>query len=99
MKEITDLDWGSITPELYSEEKESVVHIFNHCLEGEENVTRAIRFAIGRIEWINSYLLMECNHEVVFDDRGQDIDDCIRNSVVKSLSNKALKVKFLSKRR
>lgn len=99
MSKITDLDWGSITPEFYNEEKKSVVHVFNHCLVGEENVSRAIKFAIGRIEWFRNYLSIECSHEVAFDDRGQDIDDAIRDWIIKNLSNHASKVSFASKRR
>lgn len=99
MEKIIASDWGSITPEFYNKEKKSVIHVFNHCLVGEENVSRAIRFAIGRIEWFKKYLSLDCNHEVAFDDRGQDIDDAIRNRIIKSLSNQASKVSFASKRR
>lgn len=99
MKKIIDLDWGSVTPELYNQEKKTVVHIFNHYLVGEENLSRAIRFAIGRIECFRTYLSVECSHEIVFDDRGQDIDDNVRSIIIKKLSKQASKVNFVSKRR
>lgn len=97
MNKITDLDWGSVTPEFYNKGKNIVMHTFNHCLLGEENISRVIRFAIGRIEWINNYLSLQYSHEVVFDDRGQDIDDTIRNIITKNLSKYASKVEFASK--
>jgi hypothetical protein len=99
MSHISDLDWGTITPEFYNREKNSAVHVFNHCLIGEENVSRAIKFAIGRIEWYKSYLPQGCTHEVVFDDRGQDISDSIRDKISADLSKLALYVSFMSKGR
>lgn len=91
-------DWGTITPEFYNKEKNSVVHIFNHYLIGEENINRVIRFTIGRIEWYNNYFPQGCTHEVAFDDRGQGIDDCVRNRIAGSLSKHASIIKFASKR-
>lgn len=97
MKAISNMDWGSITPEFFNREKNSAVHIFNHCLLDEDNINRAIKFAIGRIEWYKNFLPQGCSHEVVFDDRGQDIDDSVRNKVAESLSGLTLYVKFMSK--
>lgn len=97
MKKVSDMNWGAVTPEFFNREKNSAVHIFNHCLLGEENISRAIKFAIGRIKWYKDFLPQGCKHEVVFDDRGQDIDDSVRNKVAQSLSELSLYVKFMSK--
>lgn len=99
MKKVIDMDWGAITPEFFNREKNSAVHIFNHGLLDEESIKRAVKFAVGRIEWYKNYLPHGCDHEVVFDDRGQDIDDSIRNRIVQSLSGLALYVRFMSKGR
>lgn len=98
MKKITGMDWGNITPEIYSEEKNCVIHIYNHSLSGTENISRTIRFAAGRIHWFKEYLSLECSHEIVFDDRGQDVDDRTRDMISKSLNKQGIMVKFTSKR-
>jgi len=97
IKMITSLDWGNVTPEFFNKEKNSAVHVFNHCLVDEESVERSIKFAIGRIEWYKEFLPDGCDHEVVFDDRGQDIDDSVRNKIAESIGDLALYVKFMSK--
>ncbi len=92
-----NLNWGTVTPEFYNEKKNSAVHIFNHCLEGEVNIIRSLKFAIGRIEWFNTCLPKKCSHEVVFDDRGQSINDSERIRISEYLSKLASCVKFSSK--
>jgi len=99
MKRISDMDWGAVTPELFNREKNSVVHIFNHCLLDWGNINRAIKFAVGRIEWYKDFLPQDCKHEVVFDDRGQDIDDSVRDKMTERLSELTSYVKFMSKGR
>ena len=94
---LNSLNWGTVTPEFYSKEKNSAVHVFNHCLIDEASVDRTIKFAIGRIEWYKNFLPDGCAHEVVFDDRGQDIDDNVRNRITESLRGLAVNVKFMSK--
>lgn len=93
------LDWGTITPEFYNREKNSAVHIFNHNLSGVENINRVIKFALGRIKWYSNNLPPGCSHEVVFDDRGQDIDNNVRKQLADSLRPLALYVRFMSERR
>ncbi|GEM_PF-2837107 len=97
--EAFELDWGTITPEFYNREKNAAVHIFNHNLSGEENINRAIKFALGRIKWYSKYLPPGCSNEVVFDDRGQDIDDSVRKQLANSLTPLALYVRFMSEGR
>lgn len=99
MKEIFELDWGTITPEFYNGQKNSVVHIFNHSLLGDDNINRSIKFAIGRIKWYSTYLPKGCSHEVVFDDRGQNINDGVRKQITESIGRFALYVRFMSKGR
>jgi len=99
IKKVTDLDWGPITVEFYNKEKKSIVHVFNHCLVGEENISRAIRFAAGRIEWFKSSRTSEYNHEVIFDDRGQDIDFKVRKRISEGLKKQTSNVSFVSERR
>ena len=99
MEKIIDLDWGSITPEFYNGDKKIIVHIFNHNLVGEENLSRAIRFSIGRIEWFGKMFFPDFVHEIVFDDRGQNIDENVRGIILKNLSKQASKVSFISELR
>lgn len=99
MKTVYTLNWGSVTPELYNKNTNTVVHVFNHCLMDKESIDRSIKFAIGRIEWFSNYLSLDCRHEVMIDDRGQAIDDNVRNIIINSLRKYAAKVSFMSKRR
>lgn len=97
MKNIYDLDWGSVTPEFYNREKNTAVYIFNHWLVDEGNVDRTIRFVLGRIEWYKQYLPQGCGYEIVFDDRGQKVTEALRDKIVNSLSKYTLDIKFKSK--
>lgn len=99
IKKVTDLDWGAITVEFYNKEKKSIVHVFNHCLVEEENISRAIRFAAGRIEWFKNSRAAEYSHEVVFDDRGQNVDFKVRKRISEGLKKQTSKVSFVSERR
>ena len=99
MGTIYDLNWGTVTPEFYNKDTKTVVHVFNDCLIGDENINRSVKFAVGRIKWFSNYLSPEYRHEVIFDDRGQGIDDMTRNTIANNLSKYAAKVSFMSKRR
>lgn len=96
--DVYKMKWGNITPELYSEQKKSCIHIFNHLLEGQANIDRCIRFAIGRLEWYKTVLPVDCKQEVIFDDRGQEITDSDREYVELRLKAFANEINFMSKR-
>lgn len=91
-------NWGEITPEFANTEEKVLVHVFNNNLEDETNVSRSIRFAAGRIEWFKNNQSKEYRHEIAFDDRGQTIDDSVRNRIIDGLSTYA-SIHFMSKER
>jgi hypothetical protein len=94
--DILTYDWGTVTPEFYNDEQKIVVHVFNHFLEGQVNAERSIRFAYGRIQWFKNHVPHGSIHEILFDDRGQKIDDLTRNQIVSRLEPVAQSVKFMS---
>ena len=96
--EAFDMDWGEITPEFCSHKEKSVVHVFNHYLEGQENIDRCIRFAIGRINWYKSILPHGYTQMVMFDDRGQNITDEDRKNIMSKLKDYTSETDFLSRR-
>ena len=64
------LDWGSITPEGYNEQKNEVVFIFNFDISSQDRIERGIVFAVGKLIW-SMKNIPPCNYRVVLDLRGQ----------------------------
>lgn len=99
LAEVRQMDWGAVTPEFSNEQTRSLVHVFNHELQDGASVERSLRFAVGRIRWYNAYLGNAFGrHEVVFDDRGQDIGADTRQYIRQKLKPYAKKITFMSER-
>ena len=91
------MDWGFVTPEFSNEETRSMVHVFNHFLQDEASLERAIRFAAGRISWYNAYLESAfLHHTIVFDDIGQDIGMDTKKHIRHKLKSYAQRILFTS---
>lgn len=95
---ITEMDWGAVTPEFFNQSTNTVVHVFNHYIADNESLERAVKFAIGRIFWMDSYLMNKFNHIVTFDDCGQNIDLHSKNRIRAALSDHCADVVFSSER-
>lgn len=94
------MDWGAVTPEFSNEHTRSLTHVFNHDLQDKASVKRSIRFAAGRIYWYKAYLKHAFfRHEVIFDDRGQNIAADTREYICREPKPYAKKVTFASERR
>ena len=87
------LDWGPATIEVSRSADQVGVHAFNHELGTTGGRGRALRFARARLEWFRRQLPPGTSQEVVFDDRGQEVDDQARAEVRAAL---AAPVTFLS---
>ncbi len=94
LKELTDMDWGSFTPE-FSKENE-MVHVFNHFISTYEAAQRTIQFIIHRIKWCNTYFHNEFVHIVVIDDVGQNIPDETREYIRDAIKDYATSFRFAS---
>ena len=94
LKGLSDMDWGSFTPE-FSKENE-MVHVFNHFISTDEAVERTILFIINRIKWCNTYLHNEFNHTVVIDDLGQNITDKTREHIRDAIKDYTTSFRFAS---
>ena len=66
------LDWGVVTPEQYSKEKNDAVYVLNFDFHVEESRNLAKTFTIGRILWYHKHLPKNCSHNITLDLRGQD---------------------------
>lgn len=90
------LDWGVVTPEFYNNEDNIAVHVFNHLLEGKENLVNSNSFIIARLNWYARHLPAGCIQIIKIDDRGQNIDRSTRNFIKTLLLNYCSGVDFLS---
>lgn len=95
VKDPFSLDWGSISPEGYSEQKKEVIFIFNFDLSSQENVERCIVFSVGKILWAMKNI-PSSKYKIVLDVRGQALallnragkmKEDIINTIVKAASS------------
>ena len=98
LKSVSKMDWGLATLEFHNDITNAIVHVFNHWLQDPQSVDRAVRFAIGRIDWYNNYFMQSFIHEVVFDDVGQKVEKSTQEYISKRLMAYAKDVVFSSKR-
>ena len=94
IKELTNMDWGSFTPE-FSKENE-MVHVFNHFISTPETVERTIKFIVNRIKWCNAYFNNKFVHTVVIDDVGQDISNEVREYIRNAIKDYVISFRFAS---
>jgi hypothetical protein len=90
-----DFDWGAVTPELFSAEKNTAVHVINHFFKNNLDINRTIRFVKGRLEWYKTQLPAGAKQEVVIDLRGQKIPWAETDRIRKELQPLASKVTYL----
>lgn len=88
------LDWGPITPDVYSESQRLAVHVVNHRLDSEENVARTIRFVRARVRHHAPHLPPGTSQLVHYDDRGQSIPESTRERLRQASS--AAQARFTS---
>ncbi|MCL6560078.1 MAG: hypothetical protein K6U74_15070 [Firmicutes bacterium] len=96
MKHPEDLDWGPVTIEFFSEEENTAVHVFNCDLMSPDNVERCKKFVLGKLKWYKHHLPQGCKQAVIFDDRGQNINDNVRDTLKNILCALASEVSFVS---
>lgn len=89
------LDWGAVTPEMYSQEKNKAVYVLNFSLVSEEAQELSKQFTIGRIIWYQQHLPENCAHEITLDLRGQteitfelEMQDGWRNEVYQTVRDR-----------
>lgn len=95
---IADMDWGFFTPEFADGNTNTIIHVFNHNLKGNQNIDRTLKFIIGRINWSNKYLRCKFNHKIVLDDIGQHLTDDEKKIIINSLNKYSKSIEFTSER-
>lgn len=91
-----NLDWGTATVELVSDESYEAIHIFNHNLEQADFRERTERFVAGRVKWFALHLPEDMRQSLCFDDRGQNLSINDRQAFAKALSSISPSIHFLS---
>lgn len=81
-----ELDWGTVTPELVSEDSSYAVHVINHAIGSNAQLERNLAFIRGRVAVFTRVLPPEMGQQIIFDDRGQDIPHDIRQALRAALS-------------
>lgn len=92
--EVTDLAWGVATVEFRNDDRRIGLHVFNNRLDTDDCVKRSIRFALARLRWFERQLPGGYAQWVAFDDRGQQLSDATRETLVAALSLKAERIAF-----
>ena len=68
-----DMDWGSTSPDGYSEAEKVALSVFNFDISSVEKIDRCIVFCVGKVLWLNKHLPTETSQKVVFDLKGQPL--------------------------
>lgn len=89
--------WGKITIESVVTAKKIVVHVFNHDLQSEANILRNLSFVSSRVKYAATAIPPGFAQHVMFDDRGQDVSDSVRDRIKNALRSQAAWVSFISK--
>ena len=82
-----DLEWGTATPELVTDDSSTAIHVVNHALTDDAQLTRNLTFIRGRVAFFARQLPVGMEQHIIFDDRGQDIPGHIRNSFREALTS------------
>lgn len=75
-----DLEWGKATPEFVSDDSSTAIHVINHSLTDDDQLSRNLAFVRGRVAFFARQLPTGMQQHIIFDDRGQDIPARIRSS-------------------
>ena len=73
-----DLEWGTATPEFVADDSSTAIHVINHALADEAQLSRNLSFLRGRVAFFAQQLPAGMKQHVIFDDRGQNIPVNIR---------------------
>ncbi|HEY0056904.1 MAG TPA: hypothetical protein VGB63_16255 [Pedobacter sp.] len=87
---MNDLDWGQVTPEGASLERNEFTYVYNHDLSSKDKVSRTIRFILGRLRYYDSQLPADPRHRIKFDLRGQNIPESSLELIRSELTDKYL---------
>lgn len=87
-----ELDWGNVTPDGFNEGNNEAIFVYNVDLTSETNLLDTILFVSGRIIWNKNNLPENCSQQIVFDIRGQDLNDNVINQIVKNINTNITKV-------
>lgn len=95
------LDWGEVSPDLFSEEKNETVYVLNFDFLSQESRELAMDFTVGKILWYQKHLPNNCAHIIDLDLRGQDeikyeleIQDNWRDDVLKKIKQVAPEIRI-----
>jgi hypothetical protein len=92
------MDWSAATADLYNQEANTVVHVFNHDLTSPGSVERNLRFAIARIRWFKRHIPAGCTQGVMFDDRGQRLLPDVLTAIRDALAPHVVRTHFMSEK-
>ena len=81
-----DLEWGTATPEFVADDSSTAIHVLNHALVDDAQLARNLAFIRGRVAFFSGQLLPGMKQHIIFDDRGQNIPNHVRNSLRDSLT-------------
>lgn len=91
-----DLDWGPVSPELYSAERGQVLHVFNFDLTRPRSEALAVQFGLGRVRWFARHLPPGTQQLIRFDDRGQVYPPLLRARLREAFARAKVPVAFTS---
>jgi hypothetical protein len=93
------MDWSTATADLYNQEANTIMHVFNHDLSSPASIERNLRFAIARVKWFKRHILPGCSQGIMFDDRGQNISKDVLMTIRTTLAPHVVRVHYLSEKR
>jgi hypothetical protein len=82
-----DLEWGTATPEFVTEDSSMAIHVINHALADNAQLTRNLTFVRGRVAFFVRKLPGGMKQHIIFDDRGQNIPVDVRETFKRSLAS------------
>ena len=82
-----DLEWGTATPEFVTDDSSTAIHVINHALENENQLSRNLSFIRGRVAFFARQLPSGMKQHIIFDDRGQNIPGSVRDSFRAALAS------------
>ena len=85
-----DMEWGTATPEFVSGDESLAVHVFNHALDDENQLAQNLAFIKARSDFFRRNLPSHTKQHVIFDDRGQEIADPLRDALREAVSAYAM---------
>ncbi len=82
-----DLEWGTATPEFVAGDSSTAIHVINHAISDDVQLSRNLAFVRGRVAFFARQLPAGMKQHILFDDRGQDIPGYIRDTFRESLTS------------